>query len=545
MHTIGTPQPSSPEAAVAAMRPSRPVTAPSPSTAHSFESSRIIQETASISARIDDASVSDVSQLHASYSLPSSSTMSPQAALANVISISPVASSLMRRSNFSTEPPAVQAAASPAPVRRRHRNALHVAVTTASAADVQQLLASNPEYLDDVDFDGNTPVALSLQLANSAISSMLRTLGLCHMRHAEAAHNDLLRRDSLDCNMQVCKLIGEKVGVRKEEALVMEFTNRHRRSVASSCFNNISSILSKNMNSFQESQWRLEERTLALRLASAFKSQRFRQDCSKRASDRHHSLAQSIIACTFRAHRARLALLSKRDDSNLRAGVRIYFQFFRHCIRRRTRARAALVIQNAWHLRGPFRVTRDLKRFLHQNQALLVAKRVLAFLFKFFAARLAFAKARVQYLHRRKMIAIALENELTGSFAIRLQNGVRCMRARQAYTLAVKQRNCTKIQCFYRAHLARCHAASAAADESSLATFKSGYCFSMFGGISGFVPKVRMNLGGLVTRSALKLQRSWRGRSARLLIARLAIERANASARTLQFQYARHYHFDW
>ena len=172
------------------------------------------------------------------------------------------------------------------------------------------------------------------------------------------------------------------------------------------------------------------------------------------------------------------------------------------------------------------------------------ANKVLTFVFKFFAARLAFATARAQYLYRRKLIAIAQENEMTGSFAVRLQSVMRCARARKVYSLALRQHNAVKIQCFYRAHMSRCYAASISADESALIAFKSGYRFSIFG-VSGFVPKMRINLGGLANRCILKLQRVWRGHCARLLISRLALQRADACARTVQCRYARHYHFDW
>jgi hypothetical protein len=185
-----------------------------------------------------------------------------------------------------------------------------------------------------------------------------------------------------------------------------------------------------------------------------------------------------------------------------------------------------------------------LKRVLSQRKAQLFAKQVLTVVFKFFAARLAFAKARAQYLYRQKMIAIAEENQRTGSFAIRLQNVLRSSRARKAYSSVVRHHNCIKIQSFYRCHIARSRAASASADESALIAFKSGYRFSIFG-VSGFVPKVRVNLGGLASRAALKMQRVWRGHSARAVMSRLVLSRAHASARVLQFQYARHYHFDW
>ena len=295
-------------------------------------------------------------------------------------------------------------------------------------------------------------------------------------------------------------------------------------------------------------------------LASAFKNRCFRRYCSTRASDRHRSRAQTLIACAFRMHHAKATLLSNRNRADTRSAAFIYLHYHRHRTRRFLRHSAACTsttfphcvfvtlwtgtIQNAWRLRKPYRQVGDLKRVLSQRKAQLFAKQVLTVVFKFFAARLAFAKARAQYLYRQKMIAIAEENQRTGSFAIRLQNVLRCSRARKAYSSVVRHHNSIKIQSFYRCHIARSRAASASADESALIAFKSGYRFSIFG-VSGFVPKVRVNLGGLASRAALKMQRVWRGHSARAVVSRLALSRAHASARVLQFQYARHYHFDW
>jgi hypothetical protein len=484
------------------------------------------------------------SALHSSSAV-SAPSFFPQAAVAKTTSIIPVTSTQMHRSNPAVEQHAVQVTAHPTLVRHRHRNALHLATTAGSVVDVQHLLIAHPEYLHDVDFEGHTPLSLSLQLMNSAAGSMLRRVGLCHHRHIELNHNkDSFRGETLESNFQVCKLIGKKVRNQKDLALSMEYASRYRRSVAAACFNDISLVLSNNMNSFQESQWRSEQRNLALCLASAFKNQRFRRHCSKLARERHLSRAQTLIACAYRVRYAKLALLFKRSVLKSRAASRISHLYFLHTIYRRMRARAALIIQRAWLLRKPHQAVRDLRRVLYERKGLLRANKVLTLVFKFFAARLAFARAQAQLLYHRKLIAIAQENEMTGSFAVRLQIVMRCARARKVYSLAFRQHNAVKIQCFYRSHIARCRAASDSADESALIAFKSGYRFSIFG-VSGFVPKIRINLGGLATRCIQKLQRVWRGHSARLLISRLALQRAHACARTVQSRYARHYHFDW
>lgn len=298
------------------------------------------------------------------------------------------------------------------------------------------------------------------------------------------------------------------------------------------------------MSLFQESQWRTEQRNLALRLASTFKSRCFRRNCSKRASDRRCALAQTRIACAIRVHNAKLVLYLKRHNLNSQAAVRIHNLFFRHKCRRSTRTLAARTIQGAWRNRVPHRKMQELKRALQRRQTLLLARHVLYRTFKFFAARLALNNARQEFMRRLKMIEIAEQNQMTGSFAIRLQSAMRCARARKLYSRMVRQRVATKIQCIYRVHKARIHAASMSADESALVAFKSGYCFSIFG-VSGFVPRMRINLGGFVARCTLKLQRAWRGRSARLLMARMALRRAHAGARIVQLVYIRHFQFDW
>lgn len=458
------------------------------------------------------------------------------------VTISHNASSSMQI--FVEQPAGQNPGASSAFARRRHRNALHLAVTAGAFADVHHLLASHPEFLGDLDHEGNTPVSLSLQLVNAAIGTMLRTVGLSHHRHIEATHSDSVRRETLQSHLRVCEMICESVRSQKERALRAEYAGKYRRSAAAACLSDISSILSKSMNSFQESQWRMEQRNLAICLASAFKNRCFRRYCSSRACDRHRLRAQTLIACAYRMHHAKITLLSNRSRANSRSAAFIYLHFHRHKTRCFLRHRAASTIQNAWHLRKPYRQVGDLKRVLRQRKAQLFAKQVLTLAFKFFAARLALAKARTQYLYRQKMIAIAEENQRTGSFAIRLQNVLLCSRARKAYSSVVRQHSCIKIQSFYRCHIARCRAASASADESSLMAFKSGYRYSIFG-VSGFVPKVRVNLGGLVSRSALKVQRVWRGHSARTVLSRLVLSHAHACARVVQFQYARHYHFDW
>jgi hypothetical protein len=348
----------------------------------------------------------------------------------------------------------------------------------------------------------------------------------------------------MDSIFQICKLLSEHVRKQKEWSSNFEYASRYRRSFASACFSDISSILSRNMTSFQESQWRTEQRNLALRLASTFKSRCFRKYCSKRASDRRCALAQTLIACAFRLHKAKIILVFKRCTVKSQAAACIHNMFFRHKVRRHLRTRAALTIQSAWRVRVPHRAMLNLKRALQQRLALLHAQQVLKHLFNFFAARLALTKARKDWILRLKMAEIAEQNTKTGSFAVRLQSAMRCASARKVFSRMVKQRVATKIQCVYRAHIARSLAASASSDESSLAAFKSGYSFSVFGG-SGFVPMMRINLGGYVARCTAKLQRAWRGHSARLLIVRMGLQRLHASARTLQFIYARHFHFDW
>jgi hypothetical protein len=322
------------------------------------------------------------------------------------------------------------------------------------------------------------------------------------------------------------------------------FVQKHRRAAAASCFSSISSILSRNMNLFQESQWRAEQRNLALLLASAFKNRCFRRSCAARASDRHRALAQTRIASAFRSHFAKSTLRSKRNALRSLATLQIHHQFLRHSIRRSVRSHAAAVIQNAWRVRLPHQLARDLKRELQKRQTLTFARYVLIRLFKLFAAQLALRKARNRRLQHLKMAAIAEQNQRTGCFAIRLQCAMRCARARKLYSFVVKQHNSTKIQSFYRAHIARNRVQSASAHEDALLIFKTGYRFSIFG-ISGFVPKIRINLGALVHRCAVKLQSAWRGRAARLLIARCDRRLVHASARRLQFSYVRHYHFDW
>jgi hypothetical protein len=189
-------------------------------------------------------------------------------------------------------------------------------------------------------------------------------------------------------------------------------------------------------------------------------------------------------------------------------------------------------------------MARDLKSELQKRQTLTLTRQVLIRLFKLFAARLALRKARRHMLQHLKMAAIAEQNARTGCFAIRLQCAVRCARARKLYAFVAQQHYSTKIQCFYRAHMARNRVQAASAHEDALLIFKTGYRFSILG-ISGFVPKIRINLGALVNRCAVKLQSAWRGRAARLLIARLDRRLVHASARRLQFSYCRHYHFDW
>ncbi len=534
------PSPPSSQAVAAALQPLQHVSSSSDSAVRSFA----IQQNpygVSVSPQV----VGDVT----ASAWPSTSAAS---AAGNVHPVSVVKEKDVSSSNnasssmqISVEQAAAQnPGASSTFVRRRHRNALHLAVSAGASADVHHLLASHPEFLSDLDHEGNTPVSLSLQLVNAAIGTMLRTVGLSHHRHIEASHNDSVRREALQSHLRVCEMICESVGSQKERALRVEYAGKYRRSAATACLSDISSILSKSMNSFQESQWRTEQRNLAICLASAFKNRCFRRHCATRASDRHRSQAQTLIACAFRMHHAKITLLSNRNRANARSAAFIYLHFLRHKTRCVLRHRAASRIQNAWHLRKPYRQVGELKRVLSQRKVQLFAKQVLTLAFKFFAARLAFAKARTRYLYRQKMIAIAEENQRTGSFAIRLQNVLRCSRARKAYSSVVRRHNCIKIQSFYRCHIARRRAASASADESSLMAFKSGYCYSIFG-VSGFVPKVRVNLGGLVSRSALKLQQVWRGHSARAVVARLVLRHAHACARVVQFQYARHYHFDW
>jgi hypothetical protein len=494
-----------------------------------------------------DVDVASVSESH----VPASSSSQPPPASAHISSAAVSSSdprdssASLRRSIPSSEPQPTKAAAPHLPILRRNRNALHLAIVAGSADVVQQLLHSNPEYLNDVDHEGHTPVSLSLQLVNSAVGAVLRTAGLCRHRHiSELPQGDLLRRESWDSNFKICKLLSEHVRKQKEWTSSFEYVSQHRRSFAAACFSNISSILSRNMSLFQESQWRTEQRNLALRLASIFKSRCFRRNCSKRASDRRCALAQTRIACAIRVHNAKLVLFLKRHTLNSQAAVRIHNLFLRHKCRRSTRALAARTIQGAWRNRVPHRTMQESKRALQLRQALLLARHVLHRAFKFFAARLALNNARAEFMHRLKMIEIAQQNQKTGSFAIRLQSAMRCARACKLYSRLVRQRVATKIQCIYRAHIARTRAASVSADESALVAFKSGYCFSIFG-VSGFVPKMRINLGGFVARCTSKLQRAWRGRSARLLMARMALRRAHAGARILQLVYIRHLHFEW
>lgn len=513
--------------------------------------SRAVPGMSSLAVDVDVASGSALRGPASSPQPPSSSSVSDQTcpAVSSAATDAPFAPSRLQPSSSASsglvEHQPTKAAAPQVPIRRRNRNALHLAIVAGSPDVVQQLLHSNPEYLNDVDHEGHTPVSLSLHLVNSAVGAVLRTAGLSRHRHiSELSHGDSFRKESLDSSFQICKLLSDYTRRQKEWSSSLEHVSRHRRSFASACFSDISSILSRNMTSFQESQWRTEQRNLALRLSSTFKSRCFRRNCSKRASDRRRALAQTLIACAFRVHRAKFVFFCKRGSLNTQAAIRIHNLFFRHKIRRSKCASAALTIQSAWRHRVPHRAMQDLKRALHQRLALLQAHLVLSRLFKFFAARLALSKARKELIHRLKMAEIAEQNAKTGSFAIRLQSALRCSCARKVFSQMIRQRVALQIQCCYRAHLARSSAASASADESALAAFKSGYCFSIFG-VSGFVPMMRINLGGYVARCTAKLQRAWRGRSARLLVARMDLQRVHASARTVQFIYARHFHFDW
>ena len=430
--------------------------------------------------------------------------------------------------------------------RRRYQNPLHLAIIAGAAADVQQLLQSNPEYLDDIDFDGYTPVALSLLVVNSAIGGILRTAGLSHHRHISEVpmHSDAVRGGSFDATGQVCKFMCENARQQRERALTAEYVGKYRRSLAAACFSDISAILNKNMDTFQAQQWQMKQRDLALRLASALSNRRFRHVCFKRAANRRRAFAQTRIACNLRVHHAKRALLSRRDALLTIAAARITLMYLRYKTCSSRRARAAIVIQSSWRCRMPQRTLRELKRSFLQQQALLRARKLLGCFFKFMASRLVIKKARVQQLHRHKMQLIADQNARTGIFAVCIQRAMRSAFARKVYAVLLRRHKAIIIQCCYRAHIARSLASSASADESFLLAFKSGYRFSIYGGPT-FVPKVGVNLGGLVIRCTLALQRVCRGHRARLLIARLAMQRMHSSACCVQLRYARHYHRDW
>ena len=244
---LQAPSPPSSQVAVPAPQPLQHVASSSDSPVSSFASQQN-PSGVSVSPQI----LGDVTaSARLSTSAASAAGYTPPVSVVKDVSSSPNEPSSMRTT---VEQPPAQNPASSAPVRRRHRNALHIAVTAGAFTDVQHLLASNPQLLNELDHEGHTPVSLSLQLENAAIGTMLRSVGLSHHRHAEAIHNDSLRREALQSHLRVCEMICESVGSQKDRALRMEYASKYRRSVAAACFNDISSILSKNMNSFQESQ---------------------------------------------------------------------------------------------------------------------------------------------------------------------------------------------------------------------------------------------------------------------------------------------------
>ena len=164
---LQAPSPPSSQVAVPAPQPLQHVA----SSSHSPVSSFAFQQNPS-GVSVSPQVLGDVTaSARLSTSAASATGYSPPVSVVKDVSSSPNAPSSMQTT---VEQPPAQNPASSAPVRRRHRNALHLAVTAGAFTDVQHLLASNPQLLNDLDHEGHTPVSLSLQLENAAIGTMLR-----------------------------------------------------------------------------------------------------------------------------------------------------------------------------------------------------------------------------------------------------------------------------------------------------------------------------------------------------------------------------------